>query len=113
LKPEDETTEEIFKESIEIENKPELEEVKLDITVDKTITETVTEVSEITTESVEEVDFVGPEEEVIATESEILEITEKPEEKEEIIIEQPEEKPIEKVEEKPVESLFKFLFNFN
>jgi hypothetical protein len=41
LKPEDETTEEIFKESIEIEKKPELEEVKLDITVDKTITETV------------------------------------------------------------------------
>jgi hypothetical protein len=39
LKPEDETTEEIFKESIEIEKKPELEEVKLDITVDKTITD--------------------------------------------------------------------------
>jgi hypothetical protein len=61
-------------------------------------------VSEITTESVEEVDLVGPEEEIIVTERETLEITEKPDEKEEIIIEQPEEKPIEKVEEKPEES---------
>ena len=42
----------------------------------KTITETVTEVSEITTESVEEVDLVGPEEEVIVTERETFEITE-------------------------------------
>ena len=46
-------------------------------------------------------DVVGPEEEVIVTERETLEITEKPDEKEEIIIEQPEEKPIEKVEEVP------------
>jgi hypothetical protein len=43
-------------------------------------------VSEITTESVEEVDLVGPEEEVIVTERETFEITEKPDEKEEIII---------------------------